>query len=309
MAIEVFEGNTADPQTLNVQIEKLRKRFGVQRVVLVGDRGMLTSRRIDEELRDVEGLDWISALRADNLQKLAAAGLLQPSLFDQRDLAEVTWPDFPGERLVVCRNPLLADERARKRRELLQATEKDLAKVAAAVTRAQRPLRGTAQIGLRVGKVLNDHKVGKHFQLEIDEACFVYRRNEAQIAEEAALARPVRDSHVGQERCPLGRRHGARLQRPGKSGACLSLHENRGPAGAADLSPAGRTHQGARVLVHAGVLRRVAHASAAGADPVRRPPASGGGSESGEHRLTGAAFDVSPAERLDQTHGCERTRA
>lgn len=187
VAIEVFEGNTADPQTLNVQIEKLRKRFGVQRVVLVGDRGMLTSRRIDEELRDVEGLDWISALRADNLQKLAAAGILQPSLFDQRDLAEVTSPDFPGERLVVCRNPLLADERARKRRELLQATEKDLAKVAAAVTRTQRPLRGKAQIGLRVGKVLNDHKVGKHFQLEIDEACFVYRRNEAKIAEEAAL--------------------------------------------------------------------------------------------------------------------------
>jgi transposase len=187
VAIEVFEGNTADPNTLNVQIEKLRKRFGVQRVVLVGDRGMLTSRRIDDELREVEGLDWISALRADNIQKLAAAGVIQPSLFDQRDLVEVSSPDFPGERLVVCRNPLLADERARKRRELLEATEKDLAKVAAAVARAQRPLRGKAQIGLRAGKVLNSHKVGKHFELEIEDDRFVYRRNDAKIAAEAAL--------------------------------------------------------------------------------------------------------------------------
>jgi hypothetical protein len=148
---------------------------------------MLTSRRIDEELRDVEGLDWISALRADNIQKLAAAGVIQPSLFDQRDLAEVTSPDFPGERLVVCRNPFLADERARKRRELLEATEKDLAQVAAAVARARRPLRGKAQIGLRLGKVLNGHKVGKHFELEIEDERLVYQRNEARIAQEAAL--------------------------------------------------------------------------------------------------------------------------
>lgn len=187
VAIEVFEGHPADPRTLHVQIEKLRKRFGVRRVVLVGDRGMLTSRRIDEELRDVEGLDWISALRADNIQKLAAAGLLPPSLFDERDLAEITSPDFPDERLVVCRNPLLADKRARTRRELLEATEKDLAKVAAAVARAKQPLRGTARIGLRAGRVLNKHRVGKHFDLEIEDDRFVYQRNEARIAEEAAL--------------------------------------------------------------------------------------------------------------------------
>jgi transposase len=187
VAIEVFEGNTADPTTLAGQIKKLRKRFGIQRVVLVGDRGMLTSRRIDEELRDVDGLDWISALRADNVKKLAAAGVIQPSLFDERDLAEVSSPDFPGERLVVCRNPLLADERARKRRELLEATEKDLAKIAEATGRAARPLRGKANIGLRVGKVLNARKVGKHFELEIQDDRFVYRRNESKIAEEAAL--------------------------------------------------------------------------------------------------------------------------
>lgn len=132
IAIEVFEGNTADPKTLPSQIEKLRTRFGVTRVVLVGDRGMITSKRIDESLRGVEGLDWITALRADSIQKLVSQGLIQPSLFDERDLAEISSPDYPGERLMVCRNPLLAEERARKRRELLAATEKKLEEIAAA---------------------------------------------------------------------------------------------------------------------------------------------------------------------------------
>jgi hypothetical protein len=187
VAVEVFAGNTADPKTLTSQIEKLRRRFGVQRVVMVGDRGMLTSRRIDESLRDVEGLDWISALRADSIKKLAAQGVIQPSLFDQRDLVEVTSPDFPGERLIVCRNPLLADERARKRRELLAATEKKLQEIVAATQRKQRPLRGKEKIGLRVGKMINHYKVGKHFELEIQDDRFAYRRNEAKIAAEAAL--------------------------------------------------------------------------------------------------------------------------
>jgi transposase len=187
VAIEVFAGNTADPKTLGPQIEKLRRRFGVQRVVLVGDRGMITSKRIDESLRDVEGLDWITALRADSIQKLASQGLIQPSLFDQRDLVEIVSPDYPGERLVVCRNPLLADERARKRQELLAATEKKLAEIVAATRRPRRPLRSKAQIGLRVGKVLNHYKVGKHFQLEIEDQNFAFRRDEARIAAEAAL--------------------------------------------------------------------------------------------------------------------------
>ena len=187
VATEVFEGNTADPNTLHVPIEKLRKRFGVSRVVLVGDRGLITSRRIDEELRDVEGLDWISALRADNIRLLAAAGVIQSSLFDQRDLAEVTSPDYPGERLVGCRNPLFADERARKRRELLEATEKELAKIVTAVNRDKKPLRGKDKIGIRLGKVGNRFKVAKHFEFEIDEERFEYRRKETAIAEEAAL--------------------------------------------------------------------------------------------------------------------------
>jgi Transposase DDE domain len=187
VAIEVFAGNTTDPKTLAKQIAKVRQQFGVHRVVFVGDRGMLTSRRINEELRDVEGLDWISALRADSIQLLASDGVIQPSLFDQRDLAEVVSPDFPGERLIVCRNPLLAEERARKRSELLAATEKELEKIATATRRANKPLRGAAQIGLRTGKVLNSYKVGKHFELTIRDDEFSYRRNEARIEAESAL--------------------------------------------------------------------------------------------------------------------------
>ena len=187
VAVEVFKGNTADPKTLGAQIKKVRRRFGIKRVVFVGDRGLITSKRIDEELRDVDGLDWITALRADNIKKLASQKVIESSLFDDRDLAEVHSPDYPGERLIVCRNPLLADERARKRDELLAATEKVLDEIVAATTRAKRRLRGKDKIGLRVGKVVNRFKVGKHFVLDIDEARFAYRRDEKKIAQEAAL--------------------------------------------------------------------------------------------------------------------------
>jgi transposase len=187
VAIEVFAGNTGDPTTLASQIAKIRKRFGVQRVVMVGDRGMITHRRIEEELRGVEGLHWITALRADTIKKLAAQGRIQASLFDEYDLAEITSPDFPGERLILCRNPLLADERARKRQELLAATEKKLDEIVAATARAKRALRGKEKIGLRVGKVINQHKVGKHFVLKIEDSSFSYHRDEEKIREETAL--------------------------------------------------------------------------------------------------------------------------
>jgi len=187
VSVEVFEGNTADPSTLASQIQKVRKRFGVRRVVFVGDRGMLTSRRIDEELRGVEGLDWISALRTEGVKKLVSHGAIELSLFDERDLAEVSSPDFPGERLVVCRNPLLADRRAKKRAELLEASEKKLDAIVAATQRKKRPLRGKDKIGLRIGKVLGKYKVGKHFVLDISDASFSYRRDEAKISEESAL--------------------------------------------------------------------------------------------------------------------------
>ena len=193
VSIEVFAGRVptpvgaADPATLSAQIAKVRKRFGIERVVLVGDRGMITSKRIEEELRDVDGLDWITALRSDGIRKLVSQGAIQMSLFDEKDLAEVTSPDFPGERLIVCRNPRLADERARKRNELLEATDKKLDAIVTAVNRRSRPLRGRDTIGLRVGKVLHPFQVGKHFDLTIEDDSFSYQRREAKIAEETAL--------------------------------------------------------------------------------------------------------------------------
>jgi hypothetical protein len=187
VAVEVFEGNTSDPVTLRSQIEKVRRRFHIERVVLVGDRGMITSKRIEDELREVEGLDWITALRADNIRKLVEQGTIQPSLFDDRDLMEVESPDYPGERLIVCRNPFLAEERTKKREELLQATERKLEKIAVATKRPVRRLKGKDQIGLRVGNVINRYKVGKHFILEISDDGFSYRRDEEKIRAERAL--------------------------------------------------------------------------------------------------------------------------
>jgi hypothetical protein len=186
IAIEVFQGNTADPKTLAAQIEKLKTRFGLSRVALVGDRGMITSARIDKELRPAQ-LDWLSALRAPQITALLNDGALQLSLFDQQNLVEIAHPDYPGERLVCCHNPFLAAERARKRDELLAATEQELAKIAAATRRARRPLRGKDKIALRVGTVRNKFKVAKHFDLQISDDSFTFTRKLDQIAAEAAL--------------------------------------------------------------------------------------------------------------------------
>ena len=187
VAVEVFDGNTGDPKTLTAVLTKVRERFGLEWLILVGDRGMLTAARIREELAGVEGLAWITALRAPAIQALVHSGALQLSLFDQQDLAEITHPDYPGERLIVCKNPLLAVDRARKRQELLAATERDLAGIATAIQRPKRPLRGAAAIGLRVGKVLGRYKVGKHFTIAITDRALRYQRDEAAIAAEAAL--------------------------------------------------------------------------------------------------------------------------
>jgi hypothetical protein len=187
IAVEVFSGNTADPVTFTQIVSRVRKRFGIDRVVFVGDRGMITSARINEDLRGIDGLDWISALRSDGIRKLIKTKLIQKSLFDERDLAEITSEDFPGERLVVCRNPQLADERSRKREELLQATEKQLEPIRQATLRKTRPLRGKEAIGLRVGKVINKHKMEKHFELTITESSFAFQRNEEKIKIERLL--------------------------------------------------------------------------------------------------------------------------
>jgi transposase len=185
VAIEVFEGNTGDPTTLAPQIDKLKQRFGLEYVVLVGDRGMITEARISADIKSA-GLDWITALRALAIKELLDSGVIQLTLFDQRDMASIPSPDFPGERLVVCRNPDLAAERARKREELLTATEKDLAPIKARVERKRNPLRGTAEIARAVGEVFNTHKMKKHVDLTITDDAFSYTRKTAEIAAEAA---------------------------------------------------------------------------------------------------------------------------
>jgi hypothetical protein len=186
VAVEVFDGNTADPKTLATQIDTLKNRFGLTRVCLVGDRGMITSARIDKELRPAQ-LDWITALRAPQTKALVQAEALQLTLFDEHNLIEITHPDCPGERLVCCRNPALAAQRTRKRDELLAATEKELESIAAATVRARRPLRGRVAIGMRVGKVVNHYKMAKHFTIEITDEAFTFSRKTGQITAEAAL--------------------------------------------------------------------------------------------------------------------------
>ena len=186
VAVEVFAGNTADPATVGAQVDKLRHRFGFSRVVLVGDRGMLTEARIREDVKPA-GLDWISALRGPAVRSLVESGAVQLSLFDETDLVEIRSDTYPGERLMVCRNPLLAEARARKRDELLQATEALLDPIVAATRRDKWRLKGADKIGVRVGKVVGQYKMAKHFDLDIQDDAFGYRRKPESIAAEAAL--------------------------------------------------------------------------------------------------------------------------
>ena len=185
VAVEVFAGNTADPMTLATQIAKLKARFGLSRVVLVGDRGMITSARIRDELKPA-GLDWITALRAPQIRALLDTGAFQLSLFDERDLAEITAPEFPGERLVVCKNPLLAEERARKREDLLQATEAALTRLADQITRGTGP-KGQDKIARAVGRVENRYKLAKLFDIAVAADGVTFARNPKRIAAEARL--------------------------------------------------------------------------------------------------------------------------
>jgi hypothetical protein len=186
VAIEVFKGNTGDPATVASQVSKVKDRFEIAQVVLVGDRGMLTAARLREDIGPAH-LDWITALRAPQVKALVRDGALQLSLFDEVDLAEITHPDYPGERLVACKNPFLEAERARKRESLLAATEDELAKITAACARARRPLRGTDKIALRADRVLRRRKVAKHFTTDIGDDHFSYARNADSITAEAAL--------------------------------------------------------------------------------------------------------------------------
>jgi transposase len=186
VAVEVYPGNTGDPTTVGDQVEKLRQRFGLARVVLVGDRGMLTQPQIDK-LQKHPGLGWITALKSGAIRELVEKGALQLSLLDEKNLAEITSPDYPGERLVVCHNPLLEEERARKRQALLEATEKSLTKITQEVARRKKKLLTAAEIGLKVGKVLGRYKVGKHFDCQIGEGSFTWSRRQDAIDQEARL--------------------------------------------------------------------------------------------------------------------------
>jgi transposase len=187
IAIEVFEGNTADPNTLNNQIRKIQNRFGIKQVIWVGDRGIISSTTIKKELKTASAGEWISALRASQIRSLVNQSNIQLSLFDQQNIAEISSADYPNERLIACRNPLLAAERAKTREELLKATEKELEKIVVATTREKRRLTGESDIAIKVGKVLNRYKVGKHFKIQITANSFSYERNQQSIENEAAL--------------------------------------------------------------------------------------------------------------------------
>ena len=186
VSVDVYPGNTGDPSTMPDQIDKLKRRFGLERVVVVGDRGMLTQARIDT-LRERPGLGWLSALRSEAIRTLIEQGQIERSLFDEVNLAEIHSPDFPGERLVACYNPILAERRRRKRDELLAATEAKFQKIAAEVARRTKTPLTRDQIGVKVGRVLNKFKVGKHFELSIEDSHFTWQRKQEAIHKEAAL--------------------------------------------------------------------------------------------------------------------------
>jgi hypothetical protein len=268
VAVEVFKGNTGDPATLASQVTKLKQRFGLAHLAVAGDRGMLTKARIRDDLQPAE-LDWITALRGPAIKALISQGAIQPTLFDETAMAEITSPDYPGEQLVACCNPFLAVGRARKRGELLQAAEAELAKIDAATRRARRPLRGKDAIGLAAGKVINAKKVAKHFITDIGEDGLSWRRVEDKIAAEAALdgIYVVRTS-LPRRRARRGQRRGV-LQGPGKRRAGVPRAEYR-PADPAHPAPARRPGQGPRADPDAGLLRDLAHAAAARADAVQR---------------------------------------
>jgi hypothetical protein len=230
VAVEVFAGSTGDPVTVAAQVTKVKDRFGITKVVLVGDRGMLTAARLREDVRPA-GLDWITALRAPQVKALVRDGNLQLTLFDQADLAEITSPDFPGERLVACKNPFLEAERARKRESLLAAAEAGLAKIAAACTRTRRPLRGQDTIAVRVDRVLTRRKVARHFTIDISDDQLSYARNQDSIAAEAAL-----DGIYGHAAAARGRRRGRHGKTGGRARRCGTpgagpLRARRGGAG------------------------------------------------------------------------------
>ena len=269
VAIEVFAGNTGDPKTVASQVDKLKDRFGITKVVLVGDRGMLTAARLREDVRPAR-LDWITALRAPQVKALVRDGDLQLTLFDTQDLAEVTSPDFPGERLVACINPFLAAERARKRESLLAATEADLGKIAAACARDRRPLRGKGKIAVSAcNRVLNRRKVARALRRRVHRRQHPLRPRPGLHRRRGQARRHLRAAHQRCRQWPGESRSRLLLQGPGPGGAGLSRLQYR-PGHPADPAPHRIPGPGARVPADAVVLPQLAHAGPARARPVHR---------------------------------------
>ncbi len=302
VAAEVFRGNTADPGAVASQVEQLRRRFSLSRVVLVGDRGLPTDARIREDLSPA-GLRWITALRAPKIRKLVEGGDLRMSLSDERDLAEISAPElYPDERLVVCRNPLLAAERARKREALLQATETRLDLVVRATKRERWPLRGEKNIGVRADRALRSHKVGKHFTTTVTEDGFSYEREEEKIAAEAALdgvyviRTNVSAGEIAAEDAVRAYKGLGRVER------AFRCFKGVGPQGAARPPPSRRPRPRPRLPLHARLLRRVAHAARAGAHALRRRRPGRGRSRPGFARRARATLEGRPRQGGRQTH-------
>ena len=275
VAVRVFDGSTADPAAFTAIVKVTREKFGLEKMVMVGDRGMITSARIaalnqpEDDGTAPSSYGWVTALRAPAIKKLAADdGPLQLSLFGEQDLAEITSPDFPGERLVCCRNPVLAAERARKREDLLAATEKLLAPVAARVQAGR--LTGAAKIGVEVGKVINKYKTGKHFDVAITEDSLTVTRKQAQIDAEAALdgiyvlRTPVPEDQLDAPGVVTAYKNLSRVERDFRS---IKI---RRPGPAPGLLPARRTRQGPRADLHARQLPDLAPAPGLGAAHLHR---------------------------------------
>ena len=300
VAIEVFKGNTGDPKTVKSQVDKVKDRFGITKVVLVGDRGMLTAARLREDVGPAH-LDWITALRAPQVKNLARSGDLQLTLFDQTDLAEITSPDFPGERLVACKNPFLEAERARKRESLLAAAEADLEKIAAACGRARRPLRGQDTIAVRVDRVLNRRKVAKHFTVDITGDSLRYARDQDSITAEATLdgiyvlRTSVAASDLGSGEVVSSYKALAQVERAFRAfNTDLDIRPIRHRT--EDRVP------GARVLADAVVLHHLAHAGPPRAPAVHRRRQANRSGRPAQPGRSRRAFPARPGQGRHQAH-------
>ena len=284
VAVEVFAGNAGDPSTVASQVDKVRSRFGIGRVALVGDRGMLTTARIREDL-EPSGLDWISALKTGDIRKLLREGAdgapapLEPEALVPDAVAEVTGPDFPGERLMVCLNPRLRQERARKREELLKATEEALEAIAASVRSGR--LKGREAIDRRVGRDANRRKVGKHFEIDVTDGGISWRRPRGPDRRRGAARRRLRDPHQPGFRVARAGGGGGGVQEPRAGGARVPDDEGLAAADPSGARLVGGSRPRPCVPLHACVSRGMAHAPAPGADPVRgrRPRGRPGAAE------------------------------